>query len=111
MKNLFIIAMALISFVYSDSDDSEEIEVCAKYRTEWEWSKGYQVQARSIHSSELNGTGNGRFPMGYYVVIFWEQDQASIIKLEGVGPLGGMRREGEDRQGKRWEVKESSYCY
>ena len=90
---------------------AEEIKVCAKYKTSSGWSKGYSVQARKLTGSELNqATSSFNYEAwATYVVIFWDDDQASIIKME-MPFLSAVGLQGVDQEGRKWEIAKTSYC-
>ncbi len=91
---------------------SDRIAVCAKYETETGWSKGYQVQATVTTGSELNqATSSFDYaPFSKYVVIFWEQHEASVIELD-LPYLSAIGQSGKDQRGRRWEVSTGGLCY
>ena len=91
---------------------SERVQVCAKYRASYGWSDGYKVTATKIKGGELNRATQSWDYDGFatYIVIFWDSDQASIIKMDWPN-LSAMGTEGEDKRGVRWEVSTSSYCF
>ncbi len=103
----------------SPSHAYEVKNVCAKYQTNYSWSKAYQVQAQIYTGQELNqATGNpywGNYDMfSHYAVIWWQQGQASIIKLN-FHVAGGilLNSQGTDQNGRGWQLSDSSYgiCY
>lgn len=96
------------------SNSGQRQEVCAKYQTRSGWSQGYIVTATVIDGSDLNTeTGSYNYdPSATYAVIFWDQGEASVLKLqsysEGITAYGTSAT---DRQGRSWQVSESSVCY
>lgn len=90
----------------------DRVEICAKYRTNYGWSKAYQVEATKVSGYELNTATRSYDFEGYstYVVIFWDKNEASIIKMP-YSFLSPMYQEGEDRRGVRWQIAETSYCF
>lgn len=88
--------------------------VCVKYQTQTGWSKGYQVDGTIIKGSELNSrTSTYSYqPYSTYVVVFWSQDQASILKLSYYsGSISAYGHSATDQQGRSWRVSKTSYCY
>lgn len=87
---------------------SERIEICAKQGR----GKGYQVPATLIDGSELNSkTNTVRFTsFAKYVVIFWDEGQASIIELD-LPYLSILGTDGRDQEGRKWQISTSSICY
>ena len=86
---------------------SERVDICAQYSNT---GKSYHVQAISLSGSQLNQATHtfDYNSLSHYIVIFWDQRQASIIEMQGifVGPTpfpsGGI-----DQLGRTWEI--SSY--
>lgn len=82
MKKLVL----LLFFALAVNVNAYEVKnVCAKYMTNYSWSKTYQVQTQIYSGQELNqATGNpyfGQYDMfSHYAVIWWDRGQASIIK-------------------------------
>lgn len=97
----------------SNASDSRET-VCAKYMTADGWSKAYKVTATFESGSDLN-TATGTFnyePYSTYAVIFWDKNEASVLKLAyyfGALPPGGV--EATDQRGRKWHVAEGYLCY
>ena len=80
-KFLLLLFFFIIStnFLYSKCRRIAEV----KYQTESGWSKKYQIEVTFISGSELNDATNSyKFSSSSnYVVIFWEEGKATIIKL------------------------------
>ena len=88
--------------------------VCVKYQTQSGWSKGYQVDGTVIKGSELNSrTGTYNYePYSTYVVVFWSQEQASILQLSYYsGSISAYGISATDQEGRSWQVSKTSYCY
>ena len=109
-----IVAVILCSAIGGTAVAMDKVEACAKYETQDGWSHGYQVEARVGYGSDLNeATGTLNYQaFATYVVIFWAQNQASVIKLNfGFGMLSYIESEGIDQEGRHWKVSESAgYC-
>ncbi len=101
----------LLSTVAHCAVAAERATVCAKYRTANGWSSGYKVEATIVKGSELNrAAASVDFkPFSTYVVIFWDNDEASIIEM-GWSQLSFIGQEGEDRRGVKWEIAKTSLC-
>lgn len=118
MSKKFLILLPFV--LWSSLSHTYEVKnVCAKYQTNYSWSKTYQVQAQIYTGQELNqATGNpywGNYDMfSHYAVIWWQQGQASIIKLN-FHVAGGilLNSQGTDQNGRGWQLSDSSYgvCY
>ena len=95
----------------SASANPHKERVCAKYEST---GKAYQVDATVATGTDLN---NATHTFNYdafetYAVIFWDQGQASVIKLEySFGNISPIGSDGTDQQGNRWNVSTSSFCY
>ena len=102
------IFVAALCFVPLVAQPSEKLKVCAKQGN----GQAYEVEATFTDGAELNAaTGSFRFTsFSKYVVIFWKQDQASVIELDFpfVSVVGTS---GTDQQGRKWEVSTSSLCF
>ena len=118
MKKLFLALTAL--FLINNAHAYEVKNVCAKYMTNYRWSKSYQVQTQIYTGQELNqATGNpffGNYDMfSHYAVIWWDRGQASIIKINDIYVAGGMlfNTNGIDQNGRQWQISDNSYgfCY
>lgn len=109
--NRLLVTLLIAVFAIPPGHAAEKEVVCAKYRTDYGWSKGYKVDATILNGSELNSeTKTFNYNnLSTYVVIFWEKDRASIIKM-GFPYLTIIGQEGEDQQGKKWEIAKTSIC-
>ena len=109
-KRLFVITVLLC--FSSTLLAAEKVKVCAKYRANYGWSTGYKVEANVLNGSELNAATNS---MNYnaistYVVIFWDEGQASVIELD-FPFLSMVGQTGTDQQGRQWEIAKTLICY
>lgn len=110
LNRLFWCALFVLATGHVEA--GERATVCAKYRTEYGWSNGYQVVATIQTGNELNQATRSFSYTSYstYVVIFWDKGQASVIEMSFpyLGPIG---QEGEDQQGRKWEIAKTSICF
>lgn len=112
-----LIALGFTLFLSSFAVAAEKADVCVKYRTDSGWSKGYAVQGTVIDGSDLNSAVGSytRFNnFSTYVVVFWDDDQASIFELPAIsfGSVPMFETEVEDQQGRKWKIKEGHFlCY
>jgi uncharacterized protein YigE (DUF2233 family) len=82
----------------------EQIDICAEYTAT---GKTFHVTAISTNGSELNEETDtlNYNSLSHYIVIFWAQDQASVIEMNGpyfgpaYAPSGGT-----DQEGRSWEI-------
>ncbi|UNU73546.1 hypothetical protein LU293_01130 [Moraxella nasovis] len=114
MKRLLFLGFGFI--LMTQASAYEVKKVCAKYQTNYSWSKSYQVQSHIYSGQELNeATGNaymGKYSMfDHYAVIWWDAGQASIIKLSGFYTSGMMMlyQNGTDQNGRAWQLSDNSY--
>lgn len=106
-----VLSSLVLSLLCQPALASERVMVCAKYKRSSGWSDGYKVEATLTNGSELN---QKTLTLDYdvistYVVIFWEQHEVSIIKLDFpyLGPIG---QSGTDQEGRKWEVAKTELC-
>lgn len=83
---------------------TEQMEVCAKEGA----GKSYKVQATLATGQELNTATRtlNYTAWSKYVVIFWQQNQASVIELD-FPFLNALGTDGHDQQGRRWTVSDN----
>jgi len=108
-----LLALAVLLLATFPALGSERVTVCAKYRADYGWSKGYKVEATVTKGSELNRATRSYDYTSYstYVVIFWDRDEVSVIEMDWP-TLSHMGTEGEDKRGVKWEIsKSTSFCY
>ena len=103
-------------FVFSSvSIAAEKSEVCIKYKKGLGWSKGYAVEGTVVSGSNLNSAVDqfSRFKLfSTYVVVFWDEDQASIFELprSTLGRVPMLREiEVEDQEGRKWKMKKGHF--
>ena len=104
MKKISIFLLTI--FISINAHAYRVLDVCATYANT---GKSYTVQGNIYSGSELNsktGSSNYNFT-STYVVIFWSDNQASVIELDYYyGSLNLMGSSGRDQQGYRWNIKE-----
>lgn len=110
--NRQIVTLIIALFAMPPAHAADKEVVCAKYKTDSGWSKGYEVEATILKGSELNSaTRTLKYNnLSTYVVIFWEKDQASIIEMNWPY-LNAIGQEGEDQRGVKWEIAKTSICF
>ena len=99
----------------SDQSSSVNSEtLCVKYKRSSGWSNGYQINATVIKGSERNKATHTFNYNTYstYVVIFWDQGEASILELDYYyGSISVYGHAATDQQGRQWQVSKTSYCF
>lgn len=114
MKKILFILIVIFSI---SANAAEKQSACAKYKKEYGWSKGYSVEAIVISGSDLNeavGSFTRFRAFSTYAVIFWDKDQAVILKLPpfSMGTLPMFETEVEDQNGRKWKIREGNlFCY
>lgn len=116
-----IIQSILLITLFWNSHHAHAYEVrnvCAKYQTNYSWSNSQFTTTQIYKGDELNRTtGNpyfGNYEMfSHYALIWWEQGQVSVIKLDYY--FGGMllNARGVDQNGRQWELSDTTagYCF
>lgn len=104
-KKLAAVALAGTAFFAAHTvEAAQRVEVCARQGSGL-LGHAYDVEATVATGEELNyATNSLRFTYyRTYVVIFWAQDQASIIKMD-LGAPSYFPSGGTDQEGRHWEV-------
>ena len=102
-----------ILFLYVSNAYAKEIlEVCATYENT---GKSYAVEAIILEGSELNSETNSFNYNSFstYAVIFWSNEQASVIELDNFfGSIGIFGTNGNDQRGYPWKIVEGhTFCF
>jgi len=107
----FLLLFAILACLPVAAAASERVRVCAKYKTQYAWSQGYGVDATLMSGSDLNRATHTFDYQGFstYVVIFWGQDQASVILMDSPY-LNAFGSDGEDQEGRKWQIAETDFC-
>lgn len=114
---LVIFAAAICSSLVQGANAAEEKPVCVKYRKDFKWSQTYSVQATVKSGSELSAaTGEwSRFTsFNSYAVIFWGQNQATILELPplSMNDIPMFETDVEDADGRKWKIsKRGTVCF
>lgn len=94
-----------------------------RYEKQYGNSDWYDVDVHFYTGQELNSaTKSFNYEaFGKYAVVFWGEDQATVIELDTFLTCGSKftssclsslgRMEGTDQEGRVWEVCTSRYCY
>lgn len=122
MKKLILVVILILFFNISFSRYKQ---VCkASYKTESGWSKKYTVEITFMTGLELNQATNSFRYSSYsvYAIIFWDQGQATIIKLSSylvcgteatkdciTNTIGDLK--GKDQDEDEWKICINTYCF
>jgi len=123
MKSI-IILLTLFLCVHLAAKAEYTTECKAKYKTSSGWSKLYTVDVSFLTGSELN-TATNSFKYrtsSVYAVIFWGQNEASVIELTNFLICGFEVSEsciknhygdfqGKDQDGDEWNICRGYICY
>ena len=111
MRALFF-SIFLTWTVLSPAHSATRVDACAKYLNT---NKAYKVEVTLISGSELNSK---TYTFDYdafstYAVIFWSNDQASVIELDFfLGSLNPFGTKGYDQEGRPWEISSNTtFCF
>jgi hypothetical protein len=82
---------------------SEQVDVCAQYV---DTGQTYHVTATSTYGTELNQATHSfnYIASSRYVVIFWAQNQASIIDVGAIFNPSSIGSIGTDQEGRFWTI-------
>jgi len=108
-------SLILLLVLYSSSllvFSSEDLLICAKFRENYRWSKGYELNALITKGNELNRSYKTHDFRGHstYAIIYLDNDEPKIIELSSSYLLGDGTT-GEDQHGKRWKISKSTICF
>ena len=123
MKKLIFTLVTVV--LLTGSVFAEYTQTCkVKYKRNYDWSDYYTVDVHFYSGRELN---NATKSFNYdsfstYAIVFWSNDQATVMKLSSFMGCGSAitqscisnkpwNLEGEDQEGRNWEICTKSYCY
>lgn len=122
MKRSFLIIFIILLSFYAEAKHNQTCVV--KYKTQEGWSKKYTVEVTFLSGLELNNATNSYKYSSYalYAVIFWQQDQASVIKISNLLTCGEtvekdcisnviLDLNGVDQDGDVWNICVSQFCF
>jgi hypothetical protein len=94
-------------YAQSEEKTAKRQKVCAKYETRSGWSDGYTVTAVMTDGATLNEeTGSYNYDSyANYAVIFWDEDEASVLKIQSVsGGVSSVGTRATDQEGRTWKL-------
>ena len=123
MKKTLITILTI--FLLCGTADAKYTQTCkVKYKKNYGWSDYYTVEVTFMSGTELNRATKSFDYDGFstYAIIFWDKDEASVIKISSFTGCGTevtqscitnkvTNLEGEDQQGRGWEVCSKSMCF
>ena len=123
-KRIIYLLIFLISLTTTSSYAKYRRTATIKYKKEYGWSKTYTVEVNFLTGYELNqATSTYNYDMySVYAVIFWDKNQATVIKLKTFLLCGTevtedcidnsiTDLEGTDQDGDKWNICISTYCF
>lgn len=102
-------AFALLALASPALAEAEQL--CIRYKTTTGWSQSYDMAASMMSGVELIKVTNDhqRFASNKrYAVVFWQQDQATIIEMSTLYSAGGLPLLDEnvkDIDGNEWKLR------
>jgi hypothetical protein len=105
----FAIVIGIVStWASSPAMASEQLDICATYTNT---ERSYHVQATKRTGAELNSATNSFSynTFSTYIVIFWAQNQASVIQMDGFVTFPSVfPMSGSDQEGRPWQIVQYS---
>lgn len=123
MKKTILTLLTFILFI--GISEAKYTQTCkVKYKKNYNWSEYYTVDVTFMSGTELNRATKTFDYDGFstYAIIFWDQDEATVIKISSYTGCGTEVKqsciinklsnlEGEDQQGRGWEICTTNYCF
>jgi hypothetical protein len=103
-KSLFFISTFYLIIQASISFSAETVDACATYQST---NKHYKVNITIYSGDELNKATHSLNYLSFrkYAVIFWQQNQASVIALSLPDIIGSVvGTSGTDQYGREWNI-------
>jgi hypothetical protein len=91
----------------SNADTTTIEDGCVKYLAT---GKVYKVTVQIVDGEDLWPQYSWADVLTKYAIVFWNNDEATVIDLGVFGLLMETGTIGSDRQGKKWEVAKSPWC-
>ncbi len=103
-----LVFCVLSKVVFGGEDDL----VCAKFRENYKWSKGQEIEAVITSGDALNRSYKTHNYSGHstYVIIYLDGEDPYIIELNSPYLLGDGST-GEDQHGRRWKIIKTKICF
>lgn len=127
MKFAFITLLIVLFFGLFFSTQAEAScrrEATVKYQTRSGWSKSYAVKVNFMSGNELNQATNSLDYSSFsvYAIIFWGENQVSVIKLKGPLLCGSevtcscidntvFDLQGYDQKSDKWNICLGDLCF
>ena len=90
----------------SDAEAQQKMQMCLRYENT---GQKYLVNGSLWYGSDLTrATGTVYLQTHLYAVVFWDQNQASVIQLDYNVRPNTYGHGGTDQQGHRWNVAQAT---
>jgi hypothetical protein len=123
MKKTLITILTI--FFLCSAAEAKYTQTCkVKFKKNYDWSDYYTVEVTFMSGMELNRATKSFDYDGFstYAIIFWDKDEATVIKISSFTGCGTevtqscitnkvSNLEGEDQQGRGWELCSKSMCF
>jgi hypothetical protein len=124
MKKLLVLILFLFASTFQTTEAKCRRTATIKSQQQNGWSKLYTVDVNFMTGNELNKATNSYSYEGWasYAVIFWTNEQVTIIKLVYFPACGlevtcecmqyiSLDLQGTDQEGRKWNICLSQTCY
>lgn len=104
----FLCALLLTCWTGATSADTQVIERgCVKYL---ETGKVYNVRVTIVDGKDLWPKYRWADVLTKYAIVFWDNDEATVIDISVFGLNMDTGVNGQDLQGRRWKVAKQPWC-
>ena len=110
MRSVLVTIILLLSSLFpslSNADTTTIEDGCVKYLAT---GKVYEVKVQIVDGEDLWPQYSWANVLTKYAIVFWKNDEATVIDLGVFGLLMETGTIGTDRQGKKWKVAKSPWC-
>ena len=105
-----IFTLFLLSIWFSSAVNADTRIVndgCVKYLAT---GKSYNVEVRIVDGEDLWPKYSWANVLTKYAIVFWSQDEATVIDIGVFGMNMDTGVRGKDLQGREWKVAKSPWC-
>lgn len=106
MRHIFLFFSLLLS-LYCRAGTTTISNGCVKYLAT---GKVYELPVRIVDGMDLFAKFRWADPTSKYAIVFWKQDEATVIDLGPLGLYMDTGVDGKDLDGRRWLVAKTPWC-
>jgi len=106
-KTTFILLLIIFLPSLSNADTTIINDGCVKYLAT---GKVYEVKVQIVDGEDLWPKYSWANVLTKYAIIFWDNDEATVIDLGVFGLLMDTGATGTDLQGRMWKVARRPWC-